>query len=263
MIPPQELKKAARDQNYSLDIMEKHYVLGWMLYGILSSSIKEKLIFKGGTALSKIHYPGQWRLSEDLDFTVSDEAGFGTMADTLEIEVPPIVKEACGLEIRQQKKPFTNPGLIRTRLSYQGPISSGHVKIEITKEQVIGNVVEKPLFRIFDYPKLSVKVYSLETILSEKFRAILERGYIRDYYDAWRLIKTEEFDKAAVKSLFLEKLKLRNTEFTNVDQLFPDNIVETLESYLENGLTRLSNEPLPTMETMINESKKLFKDFLE
>ena len=36
------------------------------------SKLREILIFKGGTAIRKIYFP-EWRLSEDMDFTIMQE----------------------------------------------------------------------------------------------------------------------------------------------------------------------------------------------
>jgi len=36
------------------------------------SKIRDILIFKGGTAIRKIYFP-EWRLSEDMDFTIVSE----------------------------------------------------------------------------------------------------------------------------------------------------------------------------------------------
>jgi len=253
MIPKQQLTDAAASEGFALDIMVKHYVLGWLLHGILSTSIADRLIFKGGSALSKIHYPNNWRLSEDLDFTASDGEGFGTFGTVLEKELPGIVKGSCGLDIKQKDKPYTKGGFMRTRFSYNGTIGTGTVKIEITTENVIGDTEDKELFKIFDYPDLTVKVYSISTILAEKLRAIIERSYIRDYYDAWRLLETEEFDYGVVRDLFLKKLKLRGTKFKSVNQFFPDGIIEILEAEKGEGLTRLKDEELPTMNEMVEQ----------
>lgn len=44
-----------------------------MLYGIYTAEFGENLLFKGGTALSKLYFPETWRFSEDLDFTVDGQ----------------------------------------------------------------------------------------------------------------------------------------------------------------------------------------------
>jgi len=73
MLSPQELRKIAREKKLALDLVEKDYVLGWILYGIYSSRLSNCLAFKGGTALSKVYFPSDWRLSEDLYFTILGE----------------------------------------------------------------------------------------------------------------------------------------------------------------------------------------------
>jgi hypothetical protein len=48
--------------------------LKWLLSGIYQedSKLRDILIFKGGTAIRKIFFP-EWRLSEDMDFTIMQE----------------------------------------------------------------------------------------------------------------------------------------------------------------------------------------------
>jgi len=79
MISPQELRKTAREKGLALDLVEKDYILGWLLFGMTSSPISKCIAFKGGTALSKIYFPNQWRLSEDLDFTLLDETDLNSL----------------------------------------------------------------------------------------------------------------------------------------------------------------------------------------
>lgn len=53
---------------YPLAITEKDYLLAVVLQIIYDSKLKDKLIFKGGTAIHHL-YLDQLRFSEDLDFT--------------------------------------------------------------------------------------------------------------------------------------------------------------------------------------------------
>ena len=52
MIAAQELRRTARERRLALDLVEKDYVLGWILFGVSASSVSRSLAFKGGTALS-------------------------------------------------------------------------------------------------------------------------------------------------------------------------------------------------------------------
>ena len=57
---------------YPLAIAEKDYFLALVSKIIYDSSLRDKLIFKGGTALHHC-YLNQMRFSEDLDFTSLDQ----------------------------------------------------------------------------------------------------------------------------------------------------------------------------------------------
>ena len=55
------------------DVVEKDYVLGWVLWGIgADPQLHRTWVFKGGTCLKKC-YIETYRFSEDLDFTVLEE----------------------------------------------------------------------------------------------------------------------------------------------------------------------------------------------
>ena len=51
-------------------VVEKDYALSYILAGIaMQPELRDSLIFKGGTALKKMFF-GDYRFSEDLDFSV-------------------------------------------------------------------------------------------------------------------------------------------------------------------------------------------------
>jgi len=255
MLSPQELRKIAREKKLALDLVEKDYVLGCILYGIYSSRLSNCLVFKGGTALSKVYFPSDWRLSEDLDFTILGENSIEDLVAILTTEVPDIVAKASGISVVLSKPPFLNSKYLQSRFQYKGPVSKNTVKIEITTEKFMGNIAEHFVPNVFDYPPYAVNVYTIETILAEKMRTLIERGKIRDYYDVWRLLKSQKYDKVNVKELFLRKCEAKGVVFEGIDQLFPIGIADSLKSHLEVGLTRLSSAPLPTIEIMIAELK--------
>ncbi len=97
MISQQKLRNKAKELKLRVDMVEKDYILGWILYGVANSSAADRLVFKGGTALSKVYFPGEWRLSEDLDFTLADNTEWEEFVRSLDAEVPDIVKKAIRL----------------------------------------------------------------------------------------------------------------------------------------------------------------------
>ena len=65
----EEIKSKARELNMNPDIVEKDYVIGWLLYGIWRAGLWKMLAFKGGTCIKKT-YIKDYRFSEDLDFNL-------------------------------------------------------------------------------------------------------------------------------------------------------------------------------------------------
>ncbi len=267
MIPDSVVKKLARDWKLKVEDVEKYYVLGWILFAINKSTIGKSIAFKGGTALSKVYFPSNWRLSEDLDFTLLDKSDWTTIIDALDNEVPSLVQKASAMTVHRKPKdePLTNDGYLQYKMRYTGPLYQGMIKIEITREAFIGNITEKLVPNDpdeFDYAKFSVKVYSLETLVGEKIRAILERGYIRDYYDVWRLFKEKKFDKKEARKMFELKCKAKNVKFSKIDEFFPNGTADTLKEHLPN-LTRLTIESLPSIDDMLDDLRESLEAFLK
>lgn len=70
MITRSVLAERVREWGLRDDVVEKDYVLGWLLWGIgAEKSLGDSWVFKGGTCLKKC-YIETYRFSEDLDFTV-------------------------------------------------------------------------------------------------------------------------------------------------------------------------------------------------
>ncbi len=70
MIDSRELLAAANKFGLRPDVIEKDYILGWLLSGIYNDPILSATwLFKGGTCLKKCWFD-TYRFSEDLDFTI-------------------------------------------------------------------------------------------------------------------------------------------------------------------------------------------------
>lgn len=263
MIADTTLRRIASERKLPLDLIEKNFALGWMLKGVAACSLKNKLIFKGGTALSKIYYPFDWRVSEDLDFTLSKNATLAEVSRTLLGEFPGIVEEESGgIVLNFKEESFVNPGFLRARAQFIGPISRNTIKIEVTHEDFIGeyHTIEVP--QTYDYTRFHLRSYTLNNILAEKLRSLIERTRIRDYYDSWRLLRLSKVNEARVKELFLKKCEGKGVVFQNINQFFPDNVIETLEPYLDT-LTRLTAEPLPPLNEIIDDLRKNIETMFE
>ena len=224
-----------------------------MLHAIFSSQFSSKISFKGGTALSKIYFPGSWRLSEDLDFTMTEGIGVRAIGNSQISEIPSILQEISGLQSQILGRIYSNADYLQFKLQYEGPISRNTVKIEFSSENFVGPIIRKEVPKVYDYPNFSILSYSIENILSEKIRAILQRGKLRDYYDVWKLLKTVRFRPDYINELFTRKCQFKGVNYSGIDQFFPEDLNDNLKPYLEVGLTRLTSEELPDLKVVLSE----------
>jgi uncharacterized protein len=178
MIKPGEIQQKARAVGVRDQQMEKDYILSWILKGIAQHEQLSKIIvFKGGTVLKKIYFE-DYRFSEDLDFTlinnarlpnrqeISNEQIFEWFRHTFEY-----IKEEANIPLEiidpdtyrgkhEDARLPDGQGSINFYISYIGPLggqgNSKRVKIDISRsEQLVFEPVMKDVF--IDYTDISVR----------------------------------------------------------------------------------------------------------
>ena len=88
------IRDAALRQKIPQLVIEKDYAISYILAGVTSQTIlNETLIFKGGTALKKFFF-GDYRFSEDLDFSAKN---FSLTSNQLETVLQKAVDETYRL----------------------------------------------------------------------------------------------------------------------------------------------------------------------
>ncbi len=146
---------------------------------INSSALKDRLIFKGGTALHHC-YLSQKRFSEDLDFTAVDK--------TITLDEIQSAIEANG--VFTVTKEFQSKFTIKIeKLRFEGLLGqNGHIKFEIDRFQnaiLPGKKIEYK--NIWGIVTLPLVMYERE-ICAEKIRAASQRVRYRDFYDLYYLL---------------------------------------------------------------------------
>jgi len=280
------LEKARRDAGLSWEIIEKDYILSWVLAGIAANAkLQGELIFKGGTALKKCYF-GNYRFSEDLDFTAKEEIARG---DLLEKEIKKSCKIATNLvqnfsplelKVERYREKESHPGAqeafnVRGKFPWHRQFLP-KVMVEITMEEPIQiEPVKRPILHGYEEEiSQEIIVYSLEEIIAEKMRAILqhfkkleERGWTRsrarDYYDIWRILNgySNALRMEIISPLFLEKCKVKKVEFTNPGDFFNNILLDYISKTWEQWLGPLVPD-LPPFKLVIDDLKqKIYKLF--
>ena len=200
-------------------VLERDYCLAWFLVGLSRSSLREHLVFKGGTALKRCYF-GDYRFSEDLDFTLAGDMPLESILFGLE-EVYSAVRSASGIPFH-----FARPQRTKHRnshtfyLAYEGPLpaaSPREVKVDITiTERLISPIQDRPVLRGYDeYADLAgdskIRVYALDEIAIEKIAALTDRARNepRDPYDLWYLTSGAHVDRSMLLHQIDSKLQFR------------------------------------------------------
>jgi len=197
VIGKQDILERAAEWQLRPEVVEKDYVLGWLLAGIASHpDTARQWVFKGGTALKKCYFE-TYRFSEDLDFSLLPDAAYSeTDLKRVLLEVARRTTELSGIVFQETTvvaRPRTDKQGRMTfegRLAYQGPLvvpSWPRVLLDLTQhEPVLDQVTQRTVFH--PYPDTlpegtRVSTYSLEELFAEKTRALFERTRPRDLYD--------------------------------------------------------------------------------
>lgn len=257
MISVNELKRIAAKNKVALGVVEKDYALTWVLFALSESSARQNLIFKGGTALRKIYFPG-WRYSEDLDFTALKPFKKEDFENILS-KANDYMQGLSGMPLAI-KSIFLNKEYAQIKLQFTGPLNGKNtIKIDISFNE---KVLIRPLSRkiISDYSDAAnhaLLVYALEEILAEKIRSILPRGKTRDYFDVWKLLKLhhEKIDFTLLQEVLAKKCRLKGIEFKK-EALFAVERVNSAQNYWKQGLAH-QIRGLPDFKDVIKECKEL------
>ena len=207
-------------------VLERDYCLAWFLAGLNQSKLRDLLIFKGGTALKRCHF-GDYRFSEDLDFTLARKVEFAEIRAGLE-EVYALVAQASGIRFSfEAEDRQTHVNSYTFNLRYQGPLpTSNTVKVDITVSEILVFPVEQlPVLRTYpefeDVPEdRQISVYSLNEIATEKIVALQDtaRNEPRDLYDLWFLTSHAGVDIGPLIGGVTKKMRFREKDPTGIEE---------------------------------------------
>jgi predicted nucleotidyltransferase component of viral defense system len=204
-----ELQEVARFRRLSLKNAERDYLLDICLHTV--SGHGRGLVFKGGTALYKLHNLN--RFSEDLDFVAEKKRpDLRTLQDE-------IVRAGRLLGIAARAgEPDEYQRSVNLQVFFNGPLYDGS---KGSTTRVIFNVslrerphhvesrMYNPLFK--ELGSFELRVLRVDELLAEKVRAVMTRDKPRDVYDVWFLLSNGvKLDEGLVEN----KLKAYDSRFS-------------------------------------------------
>ncbi|MCT4612122.1 MAG: nucleotidyl transferase AbiEii/AbiGii toxin family protein [Clostridia bacterium] len=157
----------------------------------------------------------------DIDFLIKNQS--------IELEkIEKVIKEIIGTKTNNDFIKFNIKGFseINAQKEYPGLAVNmiaeiGNTKTPINIDLGVGDVivpkeeVRNVKTQLNDFEEINIKTYSIESVIAEKFDAILQRfeatSRMKDFYDIWYLANMFEFSKKQLNKAITETIKNRNT----------------------------------------------------
>jgi len=228
MISPAEIARWSHRFGVSDRVIEKDYVLSWLLVAIGKSGLRDALAFKGGTALKRAYFP-DYRFSEDLDFTIrSDELSHDEVVRGF-VDLFPWLEQQVNLGLTLRSAERSTSGSTTLLINYVGPLrarpGSRYLKVDLTRGELLLYALNEPYLQApySDYPKnVRFPTYSLEEILTEKLCALIGRTEPRDLYDVYWLLECGQVDLETLPAGFAAKCRHKGQD--------PERLRQVLEA---------------------------------
>ncbi len=277
MITPGELQQKAYALGVRDQQIEKDYILSWLLKGIAKHDhLSKTLVFKGGTVLKKIYFD-DYRFSEDLDFTLIgiDKSDAFTIKEISENQITNAqifewfnetfewIREEANIPLAIIDNNEHQDGGINFYISYVGPLggqgNNKNVKIDISKNEqlVFEPLLKNALINYSDLAAYQMLCYSLEEVLVEKMRSVMQRMQARDFYDIWYLLEQHQMALEFYLNEF--KIKCESKGLKHAD--FQKKLAERIPQYRGRWQSSMRDQikDLPNFDQVEREIQRHFK----
>ncbi len=195
--------------------VEQDLIISRALVDIFSDLfLREKLRFRGGTALNKLHFPAPLRYSEDIDLVRTEASPIGPVLDAVRRVLEPWLGRASFVQ---------SP--VAPKLRFKVAAETGEeirLKIEINTWEIeaydpplhIPFRVENPWFS----GETSIPTFSREEMMATKLRAFLQRDKGRDLFDLAHALEVfDGLDAGRVAEHFHRYLEKSNVEISRAN----------------------------------------------
>lgn len=251
------------------------YVQERLLYRLAQSKYKHRFYLKGG-ALLYAHEQFKARPTLDIDFLGN------SIANDKKI-IEEAFSEICGISCEKDGIRF-DTDTIETEEINENRVYKGirlHViarldtaRQKITMDIGFGDVItpnpqelEYPLL-LDDLPPVNIMAYSLETVVAEKFQAMIElsenNSRMKDFYDLYTLLYDKTIDDVLLEKAIHATLKNRETVYEENHPLFSDDFSTNPRfQMLWKGFMKKIGKTEPDFETVIHLTKEKLFPFWE
>lgn len=214
------LLKISKERGQPFDLILMRYTLERFLFRLSTTAHKDHFALKGAmlvtTWLENPHRP-----TRDIDLlgfgNAQPEAILATFKEVCATEADDgVTFDVEGLTVERNREDLAYGGL---RVATNAQIGGARVRVVI--DVGFGDAIEPGLNEIelpvlLDQPAPRLRAYAMETVIAEKFQAMVVLGRansrMKDFYDIWLLAKTFTFEDGRLVRAIAATFKRRMTQ---------------------------------------------------
>jgi predicted nucleotidyltransferase component of viral defense system len=250
----QRILNRAKKENRSFNELLQYYAMERFLYRLSVSKHVNNLILKGALLLRVWNAP-EIRPTMDIDML--------GRTDNETLNIIRIIKEIIDIKVDDDGLVFDADSIKTeqitqeadykgTRVCFNGLLGNAKVYIQIDigfGDVVFPRPVKGILPTVLDNPSAELMCYSRESVVAEKFHAMVRIGMLnsrmKDFYDIWLLSKNYHFDtedlKKAIDATFVNKGTVLDKKITAFSKEFTDSKQTMWQSFIKR--LKLDNTP--------------------
>ena len=230
-----QLQNKAKETNRPFAEILLYYGMERFLYRFSKSKYADKFVLKGALLFAVWQIPER-RTTLDIDFL----GRFDNQVAAIET----VIKDVCNITVApdglmfdssvvQGRKIKEDADYEGVRVKFTGFLERARIPMQI--DVGFGDIVH-PKIRVVDYPvildfpKPHLNGYPQESVISEKFEAMIKLGLLnsrmKDFYDIWLMMRQFEFKGANLVEAIKKTFKHRKTDVPQNKPLFADEIYD-------------------------------------
>lgn len=257
------LLNLAREKGQAFDLLLTRYATERLLYRLSTTPHRDRFVLKGAMLITT-WFDDPHRPTRDVDLL-----GYGDPAPEPMLAV---FKEICAIEENDGilfDVDALRIDLIRDQLEYGGlrlrtTARLAGARITVVIDIGFGDAIEPGVEEIslpvlLDLPVPRLRAYARETVVAEKFQAMVMLGLantrMKDFYDIWMLSRNYDFDGERLSRAIAATFERRGTAI-------PEEVPDALTSTFSTDATKQRQwaafvrdlaADLPSLETIVNE----------
>jgi hypothetical protein len=229
------LRNKAKETNRPFAEVLQYYGMERFLYRFGRSKYADKFVLKGALLFTVWQIPER-RTTLDIDFLARYDNQVASIETVIRhvcdvsVESDGLIFDAKTIQGRKIKEDADYEGV---RVKFMGFLERSHIPMQI--DMGFGDIVY-PKTKVIDYPvildfpKPQLKGYPPESVISEKFEAMIKLGLLnsrmKDFYDIWLMMRQFNFNGSDLVEALKRTFEHRKTDLPAGKPLFVEEIYD-------------------------------------